>query len=87
VNVMEEVANVVRIGGCVVMGVGVAPEKYRLLLEGTTSQDYLLFAAKDSKDGDYIASKMSGELLGPKSISVFGMEMNLYFIKSDKVKS
>ena len=86
-NVMEDIANVIRIGGCVVMGVGVAPEKYGLLLTGATSQDYLLFGAKDSKDADYIASRMSGELPEPRSVSVLGMEMNLYFIKSEQIKS
>jgi len=64
------------------MGVGVTPEKYRSLLEGATSQDYLVIGAKDSKDADYIASKMSTEPLGHKSLSVLGLEMNVYLIKN-----
>lgn len=31
---IEDIANVIRFGGCVVMGIGVAPEKYRSLLQG-----------------------------------------------------
>lgn len=83
-TVVEDIENIIRIGGCVVMGVGVTPEKYRLLLEGATNQDYIIIGAKDSKDADYIASKMSDELLGPKSISVLGLEMKVYFIKSKR---
>lgn len=86
-TVIEDIANVIRLGGCVVIGVGVAPEKYRSLLEGATNQDYLVIGAMDSKDVDYIASKMSGELLEPKSLSVLGLEMKVYFIRSEKVTS
>ena len=83
-TVIDDIANIIRNGGCVVMGVGVTPEKYRSLIEGATNQDYLVIGAKDSKDADYIASKMSGELLEPKIISVSGLEMNVYFIKSER---
>jgi len=84
-NVIEDIENIVRIGGCVVMGVGVTPEKYRSLVEDATNQDYLVIGAQDSKDADFIASKMSGELLEPKSISILGLEMKVYFIKSEMV--
>lgn len=80
---VEDIANVIRLGGCVVMGVGVTSEKYRLLLQDATSQDYLIIGAKDSKDAKFIASKMSGELLGPKSLSVQGVEMNIYLVRSE----
>ncbi len=86
-TVIDDIENIIQIGGCVVMGAGVTPEKYRSLLEGTTNQDYLIIGAKDSKDADYIASKMSSDLLEPKSISVLGLEMKIYFIKSEKVNS
>jgi len=56
-TVIEDIENVIRIGGCVVMGVGVTPEKYRLLLVGATNQDYIVIGAKNLKDADYIASK------------------------------
>jgi len=68
-----------------VMGVGVTPEKYRLLLEDAMNQDYIVIGAKDSKDADYITSKMGGEVLDPKTISVSGLEMKVDFIKSEKV--
>ena len=84
-SVMEDIADVVRLGGCVVMGVGAAPEKYRTWLKGATNQDYLVIGVKDSKDADYVASKMSDEILEPKSLSVLGLEMKVYFIKSEKV--
>ena len=69
------------------MGVGIAPEKYRSLLEGATNQDYLVIGAKDSNDADYVASKMSDEILEPRSLSVLGLQMKVYFIRSEKVTS
>jgi hypothetical protein len=69
------------------MGVGITPEQYRLLIEGATNQDYRVIGAKDSKDADYVALKMSNELLEPRLISVLGLEMEVYFIKSEKVTS
>jgi hypothetical protein len=82
-TVIEDIANVIRLGGCVVMGVGVAPEKYLSLLEGAAIQDYLVIGAKDSRDAGYIASKMSGEILEPKSLSVLGLEMEIFLVKSE----
>lgn len=67
------------------MGVGVAPEKFRSLLEGITNQDCLIIGEKDSKDADYVAAKMRGELLEPKTISVLELEMKVFFIKNEKV--
>jgi len=84
-TVFEDIENVIRNGGCVVIGVGVTPEKYRSLLEGATNQDYIVIGAKDSNDADIIASKMSGEFLEPKTITVLGSEMKIYFIKSEKI--
>jgi len=72
-TVIEDIANVIRFGGCEVMGVGVTPEKYLSLLEGVANQDYLVIGAKDSQDAGYIASKMSGEILEPKSLSILGL--------------
>lgn len=66
------------------MGVGVTAEQYRSLLEGATNQNCLVIGAKDSKDADYVASKMSDEILEPKSLSVLGLEMKVYFIQSEK---
>jgi len=86
-TVIEDIASVIRLGGCVVMGVGVAPEKYRALLEGATNQDYLVIGAEDSNEAAYVASKMSDEILEPKSLSVLGLEMKVYFIKSETVTS
>jgi hypothetical protein len=82
--VIDHIANVVRFGGCVVMGIGVTPERYRLLVQDATSQDFIIIGAKDSKDANFIASRMSGELLEPKSLSVSGLEMNVYLIRSEK---
>jgi hypothetical protein len=57
---IDHVKNVIQFGGCVVMGIRVAPEKYRRLLQGATTQDYLLIDPKDSGDLKFIASRMSG---------------------------
>ncbi len=73
-TVIDDIANVIRMGGCVVMGVGVAPEKYRSLLEGATEQDYLV-----------IGAKMTGELPAPKPLSVLGLKMKVYFIQGESV--
>jgi hypothetical protein len=53
--------------------------------EGATNQDYVVIGAKDSKDAEHVASKMSGEFLEPKSISVAGLEMKVCFIKNENV--
>jgi hypothetical protein len=54
------------------------------LLQDATSQDYIVIGSKDSKDAYFIASRMSGELLEPNSLSVSGLEMNVYLIRSEK---
>ena len=56
-TVIEDIANIIRIGGCVVMGVGLAPEAYRLFLEDVTNQDYIVIGAKDSKDAGILPQK------------------------------
>jgi hypothetical protein len=38
-TVMEDIENVIRMGGCVVMGVGVTPEEYRSFLEEGTNDE------------------------------------------------
>jgi hypothetical protein len=72
------------LGGCVVMGVGVTPEKYLSFIEGTANQDFLVIGAKGSRDACYFASKMSGEILEPKSLSISGLEMEVFLVKSEK---
>lgn len=84
---IEDIANVIRFGGCVVMGIGVAPEKYRSLLQGTTTQDYMVVGAKDSNDASFIASRISGDVPEPKAFTLLGLEMNAYFIRSEKVNN
>jgi hypothetical protein len=64
-KVIDDIANVVRFGGCVVMGIGVSPERYRSLLQDVTSQDYMVVGSRDSEDANFIASKLNGELLEP----------------------
>ncbi len=83
-TVAEDIANVIRIGGCIVMGIGVAPEQYRRLLQDATSQDYIVIGAKGSKDVNFIASSMSGKLVGPQSLRILGLEMDVYLVKSEK---
>ncbi len=70
VTSIDHIADVIEIGGCVVIGIGVAPERYRILLQDSANQDYLVIGAKDSVDADFIASRMSGENLKPKSIVI-----------------
>lgn len=86
-TVMDDIANLIRMGGCVVMGVGVTPERYRLLVEDGTNQDYLIIGAKDSQDANFIASKLSGKHLEPKSLSVLGLEMTVYLVRTEAVRS
>lgn len=81
---IDGIANVLQFGGCVVMGIGVAPERYRLLLQGATNQDYIVIGRKDSTDAKFIASNMSSEHLSPKSLTVLGLEMELYLIPSNE---
>lgn len=86
-KVIDDIANVVRFGGCVVMGIGVSPERYRSLLQNATSQDYIVVGSRDSDDANFIASKLNGELLEPQTmLTVSGIEMSVYFIKSEKVQ-
>jgi hypothetical protein len=82
--VIDDIAEIIRTGGCVVMGVGVTPEKYRLMLEDAISQNYLVIGAKTSKDASFIASKMSGEILKPKPLTILGLGMSVYLIQNEK---
>lgn len=81
---IDNIADVIQFGGCVVMGIGVTPERYRLLLHDATNQDYIVIGPKDLADANFIASRMSGERLKPKSLSISGLEMDAYLIRSDK---
>jgi hypothetical protein len=81
---IDHIAKVIQLEGCVVMGIGVTPERYRLLLQGATNQDYIVLGPKDSADANFIASRMNGESLKPKSLSVLGLEMDIYLIRNDK---
>jgi hypothetical protein len=83
-NVIDHTANVIQSGGCVVMGIGVTPERYRFLLQDATNQDYVVFGPRNSADANLIASRMSGERLKPRSLSVLGVEIDAYLIGSDK---
>ena len=78
----DHIAGIIQFGGCVVMGIGVTPERYRLLLQDATEQDYLVIGLKDSTDSKFIASRMSGESLSPKSIVILDLEMDAYLIRS-----
>ena len=81
---IDHIANVIKVGGCVVMGIGVTPDKYRLLLQDAINQDYIVIGSKNSVDANFIASRVSDERLKPKSISVSGLEMDVYLVKGDK---
>jgi len=83
-TILDDITNVLQLGGCVVMGIGVAPERYRLLLEGATNQDYMIIGKKDSADAKFIVLKMSGEQLSPKSITVAGLEIEIYLISGNE---
>ena len=80
-TVIEAIASVVRSGGCVVMGIGVAPEQYRALLAGATSQDYMVIAAKETNDANLIAERIGGELVAPRPLTALGLEMHVCLIK------
>lgn len=81
---IDHIAGVIELGGCLVMGIGVAPERYRILLQDSSNQDYLVIGAKDSVDADFIASRIGGENLKPKSIVILELEMDVYLIRSDE---
>jgi hypothetical protein len=81
---IDHIARVIQSGGCVVMGVGVAPERYRALLQGISNQDYILIAPKDSTDANFIASRINGEPLQPNPLSILGLKMDVYQIKGEE---
>ena len=81
---IDHIAKVIQLEGCVVMGIGVTPERYRLLLQGAANQDYIIIGPKDSADANFIASRMSSEYLKPKSLSILGLEMDVYLIRNNK---
>ena len=83
-TIIHDIANVLEIGGCVVMGIGVAPERYRLLLQGATNQDYMIVGRKDSADAKFIASMMSSERVSAKPLTILGQELDVYLIRSDE---
>ncbi len=84
-TVGDEIANVIaHVGGCVAMGIGVAPERYRSLLHDATNQDYVVIGPKDSEDAGLIASRMGGEHLQATSLTISGIQMDVYLVKSDR---
>jgi hypothetical protein len=82
---IDQIADVVRFGDCVVMGVGVTPERYRLLLQDAADQDYVVIGPKDSTDAGFIATKMKGERIEPQSLSVAGQELDVYLVRLDRI--
>lgn len=78
----DHIANIIQFGGCVVMGIGVTPERFRLLLQDATNQDYLVIGPKDSEDTKFIAFRMSGEQLKPRSIVISALEIDAYLVRS-----
>jgi hypothetical protein len=84
-TVGDEIANVIlHVGGCIVMGIGVTPERYRLLLHEATNQDYVIIGPKDSQDARLIASRMGEEHPQITSLTISGVPMDLYLVKSDR---
>lgn len=83
-NGVDDIANIIQSGGCVVMGVGVTPERYRLLLQDAANQDYIVIGLKDSDDADYIASRICGKGIEPKSLSISDLDVDVYLIRGDK---
>lgn len=47
----------------------------------------MVIGAEDSDDASFIASRISNEVSEPKSITVFGIEMNICFVGDEKVNS
>ncbi len=81
---IDQITDVIELGGCVVIGIGVSPDRYRLLLKDASIQDYLVIGAKDSADAGFIASSMSGEELKPRKITLLEYEMEAYLIRIDE---
>ena len=82
---IEPIADVIELGGCVVLGIGATPDRYRFLLQDGTNQDYLVIGARDSVDADFIAMRMGGRRLKPKPIAIHDLEMDAYLIRNDEV--
>ncbi len=80
----DHIANVIQSWGCVVLGIGVTPERYGSLFQDATKQDYLVIGPKDSSDANFIASRMFGDRVKPKSLSILDLEMDAYLIRGDK---
>ena len=81
---VEHIAEIIRSGGCVVLGMGVTPERYRSLLQGETNQDYLVIGPKESSDASLIASKMSTDPVISRSLPILDLEVDAYLIRSEK---
>ncbi|MCK5054680.1 MAG: hypothetical protein KAR65_10390 [Anaerolineales bacterium] len=81
---IDHLASVVQSGGCLVLGIDVTPERYRSLFQDATNQDYLVIGHKDSSDANFIASRMCGDHVESKSLSILDLEVDAYLIRSDK---
>ena len=80
-NTISHIEGIIRLGGCVVLGIGVTPEKYRMMLQIGSEQDYIIIGPKDSDDANLIAARMNDEKIAPRAISVLGLEMDAYVVK------
>ena len=83
-NAVDDIANIIQSGGCVVMGIGVTPLRYRSLLLDATNQDYIVIGPKDSADANFIASRMCGDRVKPKSLSILDLDVDVYLVRGDK---
>ena len=83
-NGIDDIANIIQSGGCVVMGIGVTPERYRSLLLDATNQDYIVIGPKDSADANFIALRMCGDRIKPKSLSISDLDVDVYLIRGDR---
>ena len=86
-TVADHVTNVIiRLSDCVVMGIGVTPEKYRLLHHGATEQDYVIFVRKALEDTCLVGSRMGGEHLQATALTISGVSIGLYLVEGDRGK-
>lgn len=77
---IDHILGVVRLGYCVVMGIGVTQERLHSLAPDSSNQDFLVVGRQNSAEAKFIATRALGEAPESKSITIDDVEMDAYLI-------
>ncbi len=78
---IDHILGIVRLGYCVVMGMGVTPERFHSLAPDSSNQDYVVGGRQNSAEAKFIDTRVLGEPPESKSITIDDIKMDAYIIR------